>query len=75
MSWKSSSGTSGSSRRTPSRPRRRGDDIPPVSDYSHWNEDAERMWYQENRYDMEHADEIVEFDDDNSDLWDDLEDE
>jgi len=43
--------------------RRRGDDIPPVSDYAHWNEDAELMWYQENKYDMEHADEIVEEDD------------
>lgn len=27
-------------------------DIPPVSDYSHWNEEAESMWYAENRYDM-----------------------
>jgi hypothetical protein len=26
--------------------------IPSVSDYAHWNEDAELMWYQENRYDM-----------------------
>jgi hypothetical protein len=41
---------------------RRGDNIPPVSDYAHWNEDAEMMWYQENRYDMEHADEIIEDD-------------
>lgn len=47
---------------TPHRPRRRGDDIPPVSDYAHWNEDAERVWYEENRYDMEHADEEVEDD-------------
>lgn len=44
------------------RQRRRGDNIPPVSDYAHWNEDAELMWYQENKYDMEHADEIVEED-------------
>jgi hypothetical protein len=43
---------------------RRGDNIPPVSAYAHWNEDAERVWYEENRYDMEHADEIVEDDDD-----------
>lgn len=28
--------------------------IPPVSDYSHWNEDAQRVWYEENKYDMEH---------------------
>lgn len=47
----------------PRRQRRRGDDIPPVSDYSYWNEDAELMWYQENRYDMEHADEIIEDED------------
>jgi hypothetical protein len=44
--------------------RRRGDDIPPVSAYAHWNEDAQRVWYEENRYDMEHADEIIEEDDD-----------
>jgi hypothetical protein len=31
--------------------------IPPVSDYAHWNEDAEAMWYQENRYDMLYGDE------------------
>lgn len=28
--------------------------IPSVSDYSHWNEDAQRIWYEENKYDMEH---------------------
>ena len=44
------------------RPKRRGDDIPSVSDYAHWNEDAQRVWYEENRYDMEHADEIIEDD-------------
>jgi hypothetical protein len=44
--------------------RRRGDDIPSVSAYSHWNEEAEAMWYAENKYDMEHADEIIEDDDD-----------
>jgi hypothetical protein len=43
--------------------RRRGDDIPPVSAYAHWNEDAEAIWYLENRYDMEHADEIIEDED------------
>lgn len=46
------------------RPRRRGDNIPPVSAYAHWNEDAERVWYEENRYDMEHGEEIIEDDDD-----------
>lgn len=44
------------------RPLRRGDNIPPVSDYAHWNEEAEAVWYAENRYDMEHADEIIEDD-------------
>lgn len=43
--------------------RFRGDDIPPVSDYAHWNEDAQLMWYQENRYDMEHAGEPLDDDD------------
>jgi hypothetical protein len=47
-----------------SRVVRRGDNIPPVSDYAHWNEDAELVWFMENRYDMEHADEIIEDDDD-----------
>lgn len=28
-------------------------DIPSIEDYSHWNEDAEYMWYQENKYDMD----------------------
>lgn len=41
---------------------RRGDNIPDISEYSHWNEDAYYMWYQENKYDMEHADEIIEDD-------------
>lgn len=44
------------------RPKRRGDDIPSVSDYAHHNEEAEAIWYLENRYDMEHADEIIEDD-------------
>jgi hypothetical protein len=43
---------------------RRGDNIPSVSDYSHWNEEAEAVWYAENRYDMEHPDEILEEPDD-----------
>jgi hypothetical protein len=42
--------------------RYRGDNIPSVSDYAHWNEDAQLMWYQENRYDMEHADEPLDDD-------------
>ena len=41
---------------------RRG--IPSVSDYSHWNEDAELMWYQENRYDMMYGNDDYEDDDD-----------
>lgn len=49
--------------------RRRGDNIPLVSDYAHWNEDAYNVWYQENRYDMEHADEIIE-DDYYDDMYD-----
>lgn len=50
---------------------RRGDNIPSVSDYSHWNEDAQYMWYAENRYDMEHSDEIMD-DDEFSMLCDDF---
>jgi len=46
----------------PVRARRRGDDIPPVSAYAHYNEEAQAVWYAENRYDMEHADEIIEDD-------------
>lgn len=42
------------------RARRRGDNIPSISDYAHWNEDAYYMWYEENKYDMEHADEVLE---------------
>ena len=38
--------------------------IPPLSDYAHWNEEAEQVWYAENRYDMEHP-EVFEED------WDD----
>jgi hypothetical protein len=43
---------------------RRGDNIPSVTEYAHWNEEAEAMWYAENRYDMEHWDEEVEDDED-----------
>jgi hypothetical protein len=43
--------------------RRRGDNIPSISDYAHYNEEAYAMWYAENRYDMERADEIIEDDD------------
>lgn len=43
-----------------SRIPRRGDNIPPVSDYAHWNEEAYSMWYNENKYDMEHADEPLD---------------
>ena len=39
---------------------KRGDFIPPVSDYAHWNEDAEAMWYLENKYDMMYADEEMD---------------
>ena len=35
-----------------------------MSDYSHWNEDAELMWYQENRYDMMYGNDDYEDDDD-----------
>jgi len=47
-------------KQTRHRLKRRGDDIPSVADYSHWNEEAEAMWWLENRYDMEHADEILD---------------
>ena len=43
---------------------KRGDSIPPVSDYAHWNEDAEAMWYLENKYDMDHYDEEMYYDED-----------
>jgi hypothetical protein len=48
---------------------RRGDFIPPVSDYAHWNEDAQAMWYAENKYDMDHADEYIEDPDDDNRGW------
>lgn len=47
--------------------KRRGDNIPKVSDYAHYNEEAAAVWYAENKYDMDHADEIVEEDDDDLD--------
>lgn len=50
------------------RVRLRGDDIPPVRAYAHWGEDAEAVWYLENKYDMEHWDEPME--DDNDNYWD-----
>jgi|PlaIllAssembly_1097288.scaffolds.fasta_scaffold81269_3 hypothetical protein len=49
---------------------RRGDNIPSVSDYAHWNEEAEAMWYAENRYDMENADEILDDWEDNGRYFD-----
>ena len=49
------------------RQKLRGDNIPSVRDYAHWNEEAERVWYEENRYDMEHWDEPVEGDGDDRD--------
>lgn len=41
---------------------RRVDNIPSVSEYAHYNEDAYAVWYEENKYDMAHADEIIEDD-------------
>jgi len=38
----------------------RGENIPTVEAYAHWNEDAERVWYEENKYDMQNADEWIE---------------
>jgi hypothetical protein len=34
-----------------------------VSDYAHWGEEAEAVWYAENKYDMENWDEEIEPDD------------
>lgn len=50
----------------------RGNFIPPVSDYAHWNEDAYAMWYEENKYDMARWDEPIDdpYDDDIRDRWD-----
>lgn len=38
--------------------------IPSISDYAHWNEDAEYMWYEENKYDMMHPEVFEEYLDD-----------
>lgn len=61
-------------KKRPVRARRRGDNIPDVSEYSHWNEEAQAVWYAENRYDMEHADEPLD-DDEDFDYLDEDEDE
>lgn len=37
--------------------------IPPVSDYAHWNEEAEAVWFAENAYDMEHGYDVWSDDD------------
>jgi hypothetical protein len=44
--------------------RRRSDNIPPRSDYGHWGEERDAMWYEENKYDMMYGDEIIIDDDD-----------
>lgn len=41
---------------------RRGDNIPDVRAYAHYNEEAQAIWYAENRYDMEHPDEVIGYD-------------
>jgi len=47
-----------------------GDGIPSVSDYAHWGEEAEAVWYAENRYDMDHWDEPT-YEDDMDDWYED----
>jgi hypothetical protein len=37
--------------------------IPTVEEYSHWNEEAQQVWYLENKYDMENPYEWVEEED------------
>jgi hypothetical protein len=32
-------------------------EIPTVADYAHWGEDAQAVWWEENKYDMAHPDE------------------
>lgn len=27
-------------------------EVPTVADYAHWGEEAEQVWYEENRYDL-----------------------
>ena len=41
---------------------KRGANSPSVSDDSHWNDDAQRIWYEENKYDMQYADEEMDED-------------
>jgi hypothetical protein len=51
--------------------RYRGDNIPPRSDYAHWNEDQDMMWYEENKYDMMYAGEEMDaYMDDELEGWD-----
>jgi len=45
--------------------------IPSVADYAHWGEEAEQVWYAENRYDMENPPENEPEDDGWLDLEDD----
>jgi len=52
------------------RPQRRGDNIPTVADYAHYGEEAEAVWYAENKYDMEHSDELIS-DGSDDDIFDD----
>ncbi len=57
--------------------RHRHEGIPPISDYAHWNEEAETVWYLENRYDMEYPpeDDPDDWYDDDYDEYEDDEDE
>jgi hypothetical protein len=52
-------------------PRYRGDDVPPISAYAHWGEEAEQVWWLENKYDMQNAGEPL--DDPNEEDWEDEE--
>lgn len=47
--------------------------IPSISEYSHWNEEAASVWYAENRYDMMYPeDDYDDYDDyDDRDYYDD----
>ena len=47
-------------------------DIPSISDYSHWGEEAAAVWYAENKYDMDHYDDPNY---DNDDFYEDYDDE
>lgn len=51
--------------------RYRGDNIPSVHDYAHHNEDAYMLWYEENKYDMMYAGEIMDDDPYGDDYYDD----